>query len=483
MYDHLCRRGCVLPAMWHHARLLRCALLLTSLVTLSGLHVQQDELPTSWSAVRLLPISLFGSSVAAIISYLVSVSDNGKALLYSLTSSSTIFYSVLMFLKLLCHRRQLHRLLRDVGRLEETTALCRRPRDHVFIQRRSAVLAGFSVFALSCWLIGFFVSQDLKHPKYPLDWRVPVMLQSPPWYHLVLALQVIFCTMVVSLQVLVDIVMEGFIDALTLLQERLGRYVQGCLSRSDGKLYCSSGPAYQNVGNVVMEFSHPDVPDSEGPSESRMEEGTRSSGARDPSTHRVANLWNKEDTRLDGTKSGRVQPESEYLPSGRLQVAPDLESRLEVLTETYASIRQFSSDANAFFSIPFLSLHACVTTTLLLGSYVSIMMYRYDDTVSAQVYGFAIFTLAVVVRLMIISSAGSRLIEEGQRLHDTLAAVRSHRGMTSAARFSLQMLVEQTRTPIAFEGWGLLTVQKGTVLSLFSFALTYFVIMMQMKVG
>ena len=469
--------------MWRQAGLLRRALLLTSLVTLSGLHVQQAQLPTAWCVVRVVPISFIGGSLVAIIGYQVTVLNSAKDLMYSLTSGATVLHSLLVLLHLLRHRRQLHRLLRDVGRLEEATALCGRPTDHVFVRRQSVILAMSSIFSLFFWLLVFFVTQELRHPNYPLDWSIPVAMQQPPWYYVALALQAFFCIIIINLQVITDVGLVGFIDAFAVFQERLGRYFQELLNMSDMRAFCPSGTAPQNINQVGMELSSLGSWGSHELNTSRLEEAICDPGALDPPTRSVNNLWNEECPQPGRVKSNRVQPQLRVLPIGCLEVASDLESGLQVLTEAYTSLHQLFSDVNAFASLPILSLHACATTSLLLGGYESILMYHNNDTVTGQTYGFAVFTLVMVLRLIMVSSSGSKLIQKGQQLHNTLTAARWPGGVTSSARFSFQMLLERTRTPIAFEGWDLVTVKKGTMLSLFSFALTYFVIMVQMKVA
>ena len=97
-------------------------------------------------------------------------------------------------------------------------------------------------------------------------------------------------------------------------------------------------------------------------------------------------------------------------------------------------------------------------------------------------YPSVLFQASFALRLLIVSCAGSRLIQQGQQLHHQLAAVSWRRHVTARARFSLQLLLERTRQPVAFEGWGLFTVQKATMLSLFGFVLTYCVILIQMQV-
>ena len=82
--------------------------------------------------------------------------------------------------------------------------------------------------------------------------------------------------------------------------------------------------------------------------------------------------------------------------------------------------------------------------------------------------------------LSIVADAGSRLIQQSEELRDVVAKKCWSARMTAAARGELQVLLEQTRTPLALDVWGLFSVQKSVLLSVLSFVLTYFVIMLQM---
>ncbi|KAF0303176.1 hypothetical protein FJT64_002907 [Amphibalanus amphitrite] len=153
------------------------------------------------------------------------------------------------------------------------------------------------------------------------------------------------------------------------------------------------------------------------------------------------------------------------------------------LTTLYSSVRDLADDLTSFCSLPTLLLHTTVAAGMLFGSYVSILMVSTKSGSStAKVIGFASYTLSMVLRLVLVSWAGSWLIERGEQLQQTLARLRWPASASPAARFQLQQLMEQTRQPPAFHGWGLFTVQKTNMVALFSFVLTYFVILLQMQV-
>ena len=92
----------------------------------------------------------------------------------------------------------------------------------------------------------------------------------------------------------------------------------------------------------------------------------------------------------------------------------------------------------------------------------------------------AIFLALNTLRVAFVSCAGSRVLTYGEGLTEALAGGRWPRRMPLAVRQALRMLIEQTRRPLAFHGGGVFTVKKETMLSMLSFVLAYFVILVQM---
>ncbi|KAF0301753.1 hypothetical protein FJT64_026014 [Amphibalanus amphitrite] len=158
-----------------------------------------------------------------------------------------------------------------------------------------------------------------------------------------------------------------------------------------------------------------------------------------------------------------------------------LEDGLRHLASMYRALQSLADDASSFCSVPTLSQHASVTFQLLVGLYVTINMFVSAYSRSL-VLTFVMFLVTTVLRLAAVSATGSALVASGQRLSQALVGAPWPRHTTAAARFSVQMLVEQTRKPLNFDGYGIFVIQKTTMLTMLSFVLTYFVIMLQMKV-
>ena len=150
---------------------------------------------------------------------------------------------------------------------------------------------------------------------------------------------------------------------------------------------------------------------------------------------------------------------------------------LLLLSDAYRAVRALASESADLCSLPTLTQHASVTLLLLAGLYLSIAGSRTASVATFSV--FALFLLMNGLRLLAVSSMGSRVQTSGEALSAALVATRWRRPMTAQLQFEALMLVEHTAKPLAFDGYGIFVPQKETMLSLLSFILTYFVIMVQ----
>ena len=143
---------------------------------------------------------------------------------------------------------------------------------------------------------------------------------------------------------------------------------------------------------------------------------------------------------------------------------------------------QLVSDTANIFSAPLLWLHAAVAAIILLAGYVAAVQVSglADMPVSAHAETLCMVMGHWLCCLSTVAVAGSRLIQQSEELRDVVAKECWSARMSPAVRGELQVLLEQTRTPLALHVWGLFSVQKSVLLSVLSFVLTYFVIMLQM---
>ena len=153
---------------------------------------------------------------------------------------------------------------------------------------------------------------------------------------------------------------------------------------------------------------------------------------------------------------------------------------LQRQSERYRLVHQLVSDTADALSAPLLWLHAAVAAILLLAGYISAVQLSGQTRVPINAETLFLVMAYWFVCNAMIADAGSRLIQQSEELRDVVAKKCWSARMSAAARAELQVLLEQTRTPLALDVWGLFSVQKSVMLSMLSFVLTYFVIMLQM---
>ncbi|KAF0307162.1 hypothetical protein FJT64_021444 [Amphibalanus amphitrite] len=452
-----------------HARLLRRAVLVVSLLTLTGLHVQQERPAAGWRVVRLLPLTMCLISAVANTINTVSVADSAPAVLYSLTMGLFTYHTLLLLVHLLRRRRHLHDLLRRAAALEEATAAQSRPGDHTALRLQTVTTCGLLISASTLGTASFLSQESLSHPKYPIPVAVPPALQAPPGYWVITVLQVLLTVALAGTTLVFELLFAGLADAVALFQTRLERYCQEHIGRRS--------EALDDVNGNVSERQPPDhhqVGDAE--------KGWLSSNTGSVGPLSKAGLWIMDELRP------RVRPVTSPSPIwepplGCPEWSPELERHLSHLRTTHLSVSRLAADAAAFCSLPALSLYSCVTTNILLHSYISVNLFGSDAQFSGRANTLPLGSVSATLRLLTASCAGSRLLSSGQQLHQTLTEAGWPDQTPQTGRLALHLLLERTRRPPAFDVWGLFVVEKRNILSLLSFVLTYFVIMMQMNVG
>ncbi|KAF0292786.1 hypothetical protein FJT64_000172 [Amphibalanus amphitrite] len=457
--------------MWEHARLLRAVLLTASVLTLTGVHVPHQRTPDGWRFARLVPLTLSGFAIAGNIGHIATVTDNAYKLMYALTLNASNVHGVLMLVFLLFYRRRVHALLRQVAELERATVGCQLNGNFYQIQSRAVALIAIPVVSFSCWLIGFASMSEAKYPNYIIEWFIPTAFRGPHWYGVITAVQMMSGFVSNTCQMGFDVLLAGLAEGMTTFQERFVAYCEKHLA-----LDCNDS---KEVKPAILSGAPP------GKLIKSKDEDDEEIGEhfRQLRTNRVA-VWNVS-APISHTVPGAAgrQPLDRLGETDGSEAPPDLEWHLRQLASTYAAVRRLAADSASVCSMSILSLHATATGGLLLGTYVTmLMLFSKDVSTAPHLVGFLTFTLGMVLRVLVLSCSGSRLIESGERLHQTLAGLRWPAAASPAARFQLQLLLEQTRQPPALDGWGLFTVQKSNMLALFSFVLTYIVILIQMQV-
>ena len=449
--------------MWCHARLVRGALLLSSLLALSGLHQRQARLSVGWRIAALLPPTLLAANGAAGLVY-IARADSAWQVLNSLSVGVIIFLVLLLLLHLHRRRRHLHFLLSRIDELEEVTHACRQPGDHRSVQVLSALTIILNIAGIVVWVVSF-LRIELKHPNYLMKVWVPNSFQGPPWYWVTIATQAFCCIVTTVLMTVFNITLLALMEAVELFQTRLSRFCQEQI-RSTRPLNSNSLKMVNGTDTVANSFNIT----------------SRFSRLAKKNINQVNVEMLSLDSDVDGIPEG-LEVGNVMSPSDAPALDPaEAERCLSLLTELYGSVRRLATDAADLCSVPTFWVHASYTGALLIGSYVTIA-HSIAVADGSHVVDFGGYTLVNVLQLYVISWAGSRVVQRGRLLHRTLAEARWPAALSPAARFSAQLLLEQTRQPASFDGCGVFVVQKANLLSLLGFVLTYFIIMLQMEVA
>ena len=465
---------------WHHGRLLRRALLICSLLTLSGLHVPGDTLPAGWRVVRPMPLTL-GLAGALSNAAAIVTAANTSAIFNGLLYGLSFWYSILVMVHLQYHRRHFQELLRRVEELEEATSVCRRAGDHTVIKWNNIVIIFSSALTSVVWSTSF-VTGKWEHPHYMFPILVPEAMQGQDWFWVITIIQLAIGVFLLISQVTFDLLQIGLMDAVALFLDRLSRYTRCYLAQGGG-----------SSANMSVTRRQAGIRDEEHFDTTKV---ATARGYRQGATHPMENHTNAPNhlgsfARRDweGHALAEYSDTSEHQPTFPAASAPklsdpgaDLESGLVNLAETHRCVGSLAADAAAVVSVPTLLQHASITFQLLVGLYVAIGLFLDSGGNRLRAVSFVLFLVMGALRLAAACAAGSRLIAGGERLSTALATSRWPRGISLPVWITLQMLLEQTRRPLGFDGYGIFVTRKSTMLSLLGFVLTYFVIMVQMSV-
>ena len=434
--------------MLTHARFLRWVLLVCSFLTLTGVHEPRDRLPVIWRISRLLALS--GTALMSLSTLAAArlSADGAQEVLFYLLLSSPFLLSLVLLIWCSGRRRALHRLLR----LQAAMGRDQIPRwlDNLVLLCQSALMAVLIISVAAVSLTTTFALRDqFQHQLYPVPMYIPVALRTSDWYPALVAFQVVIAVIAVFCLVLLTLILSGLLDATALELQHILRALQDCFLDAKG-----------------------DRP-------------TPGAGVK---IRKVKKAWaGVVPVPGDGRGGGYgVSPAGDDEDkSATPTIRPDADLQLRQLSVRYRRVYQLTSDIAETFSVALLSLYMTCTAILLIGGYLMVVILEgrlpLPVTLSpATGLPAGLCGILYLVCLCAVSASGSRLTQQSAELSDIIAKDLWPRPMPSDAREQLQLLMNQTSTPLAIDVCGLFNLQKNSALSVISFALTYFVIMLQM---
>ena len=397
--------------MWDHASLLRRALLLTSLLTLSGLHAQQDQQSACWRPALLLTLvpCLLGTASTTVF---IFTAQTAWESIYGLAMAFTLYHALFLLGYFLYNRRRMLGLLRRAEELEHITSTCRQCRDHSVFRGKAALICVVTVSAMITWMAVVFSEVKLAHPNYILPAKLPQMMLTKSWYPVVMMLQTILSSVTLSLQIMFEMLLVGMADAARVFMARLGVFCQRHVSEDIGSGSTVLKPCGARVGNNDTTGGSTMAKDDRNPE-------NRKSATKNSTSYTNNEYSSIDDVLHDGNNIGSfrkpnplsawsincsprfsptlelTQPLTPSLEAPFSLASHKLEARLLLLTELCDQVRRFVEDADEFCSFPALSLHSSVAAGLLLGSYVSIILFSNGSAVPGIAVGFLVFEVSI----------------------------------------------------------------------------------------
>ena len=440
-----------------HIRVLRRMLLLGSVLTLTGIHHDVASLPAAWRLSKLLPISLKCVTLTFTL-IVVAISQHIQKALVGLCLGIGIALGLLLLTWFLWRRRDLHHLLRQVEQLERDVDQIwecgdTKPLKHMvitFFSVSAVIDAGFML------LLSF---KGISYKTQPFPMWVPAPLRDGASMVAIFILQATLAMVLHTELMSLVLLLAALADAAALHLRLLQRAVLN-ICRPEATDSAGSS-AWVNKGQVTV-------------TPARAEEGQMSAYQGKTKSVQVA-VWPGSDAMKDSAEAN---------PRGTdTAVMSDLAHQ----SERYRLVYQLVSDTADVFSAPLLWLHAAVAAILLLVGYVVAVQLSGHAGSSgapgppaANTVSLCLLMVHWFLCLSTVAVAGSRLMQQSEQLRDVVSKDCWSRRMSVGTHAELQVLLEQTRVPLALNVWGLFNVQKSVLLSVLSFVLTYFVIMLQM---
>ena len=437
--------------MSFHVRVLRGVLLLGSVLTLTGIHHDGASLSSGWRLSQLVPISLTSVTLALNLTH-VAMSQHVQEALLGLGFGIGVAVGLLMLVWYIWRRKHLHQLVRQVARLERFEDQIFKSGDTAFLKGEMALILIISIVLTVSWA-AVLSSLHFHNPIIVPIW-VPEPLTDGIGLTAVFIAELAGVVVLQAELITLTLLVAGLTDAAALQLRLIQRALLGvCFREVTGE---AASPTRNRSGQVNVATA-------------RAEEGHEAV---------IKNKINS--TPVAAWPGGETVDD---LADLRLPHAGDdtaATSQLQRQSERYRLVYQLVSDTADVFSAPLLWLHAAVAATLLLAGYVVAVTLTGQAHVSINIESLCLVMVHWFACIAMVTGAGSHLIQQSEELRDVVAKKCWSARMSAAARGELQVLLEQTRTPLALDVWGLFNVQKSVLLSVLSFVLTYFVIMLQM---
>ena len=429
-------------------------------MTLTGVHVQR---PSLWLwALRIVPVVIYVLVALGAVNLIAkgggSREDGVERLVYGFAVYGFFIQTAVIFVTLCCGRKDMDTLERQLEKMEKL-ASCMSPKLHREVLSRIGVFVTLAVLSCGLWISFPLVVGDFTHGNYQIQMELPQVMQTQLGYWYCIAFQIVAVLLSSCLALAFDCCYFTWLNAISFHLKAIRYRVEAL----DQVQVHSSTPEDEEAPRSPLPTSAPS---------------------------KIA--WSVDDVREEESQD---RPQTSMIGGGDVEklylrkVVTDLGRELDALKPVeclhiidihYSQVRALSEIINHLCGLPALVTHASTMTTILFGVYASMMLGSLDpypgrDT---QLTGFVVFISIFTLRIMFISFDGGKIAEQCEALAAALAGM-EWLHLPPEAKQRREAILQKTSQPIAISAAGVFNINKINVLNVFSFILTYLVVMMQ----
>ncbi|KAF0294903.1 hypothetical protein FJT64_007499 [Amphibalanus amphitrite] len=413
-------------------------------------------------ALRTVPMLFHLLTALGAVNLLVHFPSKVRVV-YGLAVYGFFVQTAVALVVLLFGRSELDTLERQLEGLEKM-ATCNSPVLHRKILTRIALFVTLAAISCGLWISFPLVVGEFTHGNYHIQVELPLALQTQTGYWYSLAFQVVTVVLGTILALTFDCCFFTWLNTVAFHLCTIRNMVQALNSLQEltDTPKVNSSPL-MTIAAKTTSWSLSSVLDEKEESPNQELQDLQHNNRRE----KQANL----DQLFVGNASIELEKAVETC---------DSTETLRLIDGYYSQIASLANSINRLCGLPVLITHAATMTVVLFGVYASILLASEPSKPGrgTQITGFAVFIFMFVLRIIFVSFDGGEITENCEELSASLAAM-EWLHLPPEAKQRRKALLQKTAQPLCISAAGVFNINKINVLNIFSFVLTYLVVMVQ----
>ncbi|KAF0305146.1 hypothetical protein FJT64_023180 [Amphibalanus amphitrite] len=453
-----------------HRRLVSTTLWLTGWLTLSGLHVRR---PPSWLwLLRLLPLTAYLLVFLGAALLLIS-SPTEQQVVEGFSVYVFFLQTAVILVVFITKRNELDELDRQLEALSRHAA-CHNSTTRRRILIRIALFVLVAIINFILWIAYPIAIGNFTHGNYNFQMKIPDSMETPTSYWVCMFFQFVIIMLSCSLALAFDCCFFAWINSVEFHLTSVRRAIEKIDCKKSAKeAFVSQEESVQNILKLESVETRGKMPFQFESSETEGEVRTQTPKTID------GTITPKKPATGDVTVFlGSIPPEKERLPPEFADPAAALCS----IDQHYRLITRLVSSINHLCGLPVLLTHAATMSNILFGLFASISLILRPVFVPGQdihVMGYSMYIFIFFLRITFYSYDGGNIVEKNAAFVAALADMQWLE-LPERARLRRKAIMQKASQPLCINALGVFAINKINVLNIFSFVLTYLVIMIQM---